>query len=403
MLVAPALWPWSPAAAPADCDGDAAADAPAAAGAQSSEESGGGESGGGGRWPADPSSLLGRRVRRTFEGVRGVYYGVVRSTRLLLPEGPDDGPAQQVWGIDYTDGDAEELYWHEMLPYLVRLSDEKPAHAVPRTDAVRAAPRKRVRPRRPPPKYKWDAAHGGAGSGGGAAAAPAAAPARPHGAKPQLLGGVVVQLPPRAGEVHGSSQSAQAKAKDAHRRQGVPAQAHAADKSAARGKTHSAARAAPAPPRSSSAAAARSRGGPHAAAVDSPPPKLPAVKLETPPAPEREDTPCPSVDGGGPPAAQQPAPAAHQLRRAAAPDGAAAVQEFLRRVTPTINDLDRVVAAVPPRMTMAQLLRAVAKDTLPADREAAVHCMASILGIDDASDRLQLLIELQALARRNGS
>jgi hypothetical protein len=131
----------------------------------------------------------------------------------------------------------------------------------------------------------------------------------------------------------------------------------AAGKSAAGGKAHGAALAAPAP-------GARSPGGPHAAAGDSPPPKRPAVKLESPPPPEREDTPCPSADGSEPPAA--PVPAAQQQLVAAAPDGAAAVQEFLRQITPTIKDLDRVVAAVPPRMTMALLLRAVAKGTLPA-------------------------------------
>lgn len=148
MLAAPALWPWSPAAVPADAGDDAAAPAPASVGAQSGGESDEGGCGGGcsvGRWTADPHALLGRRVRRTFDGLRGVYHGVVRSTRLLLPDGPGDAPAQQVWGIAYTDGDAEELYWHELLPFLVRLSDDSPAHAAQRAADDARAPRKRVR------------------------------------------------------------------------------------------------------------------------------------------------------------------------------------------------------------------------------------------------------------------
>ena len=201
--------------------------------------------------------------------------------------------------------------------------------------------------------------------------------------------------------MHGSSQPVRAKEKDAQRRAGAPPPAQAVGKSAAWVKAPGAALAAPAPPRSSSAAAARSHGGPPVVAADSPPPKRPAVKLQTSPPPlEREVTPCPSANEGERFAALVPAP---QLRHAVVPDGAAAVQEFLRGITPPINSLGRILAAVPPRMTMAQLLRAVAKDTLPADRESAVHCLASILGIDDASDRLQLPIELQALARRTGS
>lgn len=144
----------------------------------------------------------------------------------------------------------------------------------------------------------------------------------------------------------------------------------------------------------------RSRSG----ADGSPPRKR--IKTETP---SREATPVPPAEWPSPaaatPAAPTPAPPARAQQQQQQPasdssSASAAVRDFLRRIQPPINDIERVVAAVPPRMSMAQLLSAVARDTLPADREAAVHCLASILGIDDASDRLQLLIELQAHARR---
>lgn len=145
----------------------------------------------------------------------------------------------------------------------------------------------------------------------------------------------------------------------------------------------------------------RSRSG-----ADASPPRK-RIKAETP-SPTREATPCPPAEWPSPaaatPAAPTPAPPARSAQQQQPVSDASstsfAVCLFLRRIQPPIKDIERVVAAVPPRMSMAQLLSAVARDTLPADREAAVHCLASILGIDDASDRLQLLIELQAHARR---
>jgi hypothetical protein len=101
--------------------------------------------------PEVPESLLGRRVRRVFEG--GVPW-VGDITRLRRTE-----PYGTLWHVLYSDGDSEELMWQDLHKALLPLEEPAAAaaEAVPalpaRADAApqleAAGPRHRAAPRAP--------------------------------------------------------------------------------------------------------------------------------------------------------------------------------------------------------------------------------------------------------------
>ena len=58
-------------------------------------------------------AFIGRRVRKDFVG-HGEFDGVVTGVEVL-----DDGSDVNVFGVQYEDGDFEELYLDELTPILV--------------------------------------------------------------------------------------------------------------------------------------------------------------------------------------------------------------------------------------------------------------------------------------------
>lgn len=72
--------------------------------------------------PSDPNAMIGRKLRKHFPD-HGWYDGHVTSWRMASDEKfPDDDAEEPLFNIYFAkDNDEEELYWHEMVEWLIPL------------------------------------------------------------------------------------------------------------------------------------------------------------------------------------------------------------------------------------------------------------------------------------------